>query len=94
MNQTTLQRRLARGSQSGQTPRELAMEEQAQSELSSSKYLGVRRLSCQVRRGVLTLNGRVPSFYLKQVAQSLLRRYLERGIILEDRLDVECEKAG
>jgi hypothetical protein len=94
MNQTTLQQHVLRGNQSGQTPRELAMEEQAQAELSDSKYIGVRRLSCQVRGGVLTLNGRVRSFYLKQVAQTLLRRYLERGIILEDRLDVEYEKAG
>jgi len=89
MNQTTLQRQFVRGSPSGQTPRELAMEEQAQAELSNSKYLGVRRLSCQVRGGVLTLNGHVTSFFLKQVAQSLLRRYLETGVVLEDRLDVE-----
>jgi hypothetical protein len=89
MNQTTLQRHLLRGSRTRQTPRELATEEQAQAELSNSKYLGVRRLSCQVRGGVLTLNGQVTSFFLKQVAQSLLRRYLETGIVLEDRLDVE-----
>lgn len=89
MNQTTLQRLPLHGSRSGQTPRELAMEEQVQAELSNSNYLSVRRLSCQVRGGVLTLIGRLPSFYLKQVVQNLLRRYLETGIVLDDRLDVE-----
>jgi hypothetical protein len=77
-----------------QTARELAIEEQAQAELSNAPYLAVRRVSCQVKGGVLSLQGRVSSFYLKQVAQALLRRYLAAGFVMENRLDVVYEKAG
>jgi hypothetical protein len=77
-----------------QTPGELAIEEQAQAELSNAPYPAVRRVSCQVKGGVLSLQGRVPSFYLKQVAQTLLRRYLAAGCVLENRLDVVYERAG
>ncbi len=77
-----------------QTSHELAIEEKAQAELSNAPYLAVRRVSCHVKGGVLSLKGRVPSFYLKQVAQALLRRYLEAGFVMENRLDVVYEKAG
>jgi osmotically-inducible protein OsmY len=33
----------------------------------------LRRLACDFHEGVLTLHGRVSSFYLKQVAQTLVR---------------------
>lgn len=82
------------GRRAVQTRRELAIEEQAQAELNSAPYLAVRRVSCQVKGGVLSLQGRVPSFYLKQVAQALLRRYLEAGFVMENRLDVVYERAG
>ena len=42
--------------------------------LRSSSYLSLRRLSCEYHEGVLTIRGRVATFYLKQVAQSLLGR--------------------
>ena len=32
-------------------------------------YLTLRRVSCECADGVLTLHGRVPSYYLKQLAQ-------------------------
>ncbi len=32
-----------------------------------------REIDCDFRGGVLTLRGRVPSFYLKQVLQSILK---------------------
>jgi hypothetical protein len=40
----------------------------AESRLRCSAYLPVRRLSCEFRAGVLTVRGRLPSYYLKQVA--------------------------
>lgn len=97
MNPTTLLRQSVNGSRIEQSPRELrdlSVEEQVQAELSNSRYLPVRKLTCQVKGGVLTLHGCVPSFHLKQVAHSLLRRYLEKGIVLEDRSHVACDKAG
>lgn len=82
------------GRQFVQTPREQAIEEQAQAELSLAPYLEVRRVSCAVKGGVLSLQGRVSSFYLKQVAQALLRHYLAAGCVVENHLDVVYEKAG
>lgn len=39
--------------------------------LRRSGYLVLRDVSCDVRDGVLTLDGQLPSHYLKQVAQYL-----------------------
>jgi hypothetical protein len=41
-----------------------------------------REISCSYEKGVLTLQGRVPSFYLKQVLQTTLK-----GIPGVDRID-------
>jgi osmotically-inducible protein OsmY len=44
---------------------------QAESRLRDSSYVGLRKVRCDFHEGVLTLRGRVPSFYTKQLAQSL-----------------------
>ena len=36
-----------------------------------SSYSELKRLSCQFHEGVLTLRGRLPCYYLKQIAQTL-----------------------
>lgn len=46
----------------------------AQSRLGSSPYAPLRSVTCDFREGVLTLRGRVSSYYLKQLAQSLVAR--------------------
>ena len=38
-------------------------------ELASSPYAALRQVRCTLEGDVLTLSGRVPSFYLKQMAQ-------------------------
>jgi hypothetical protein len=38
-----------------------------------SPYHAIRDLKCNFRDGVLTIAGRVPSYYLKQLAQSTVR---------------------
>ena len=38
-----------------------------------SPYHPLRTLKCSFREGVLTIVGRVPSYYLKQLAQSTVR---------------------
>jgi osmotically-inducible protein OsmY len=43
--------------------------ETAQHRFQENVYLALRSLTCEVADGVLTLSGRVPSYYLKQVAQ-------------------------
>jgi osmotically-inducible protein OsmY len=46
--------------------------EQAESKLRRSAYLALQHLSCEAHAGVLTLRGRLPSYYLKQVAQAVV----------------------
>ena len=40
--------------------------------LQHSPYLELRNVSCDFHEGVITIRGCVPSYYLKQLAQSLL----------------------
>lgn len=47
---------------------------QAQARLRDQTYHALRNVSCQYRDGVLTLNGRLPSYYLKQIAQEAVAR--------------------
>jgi osmotically-inducible protein OsmY len=39
-------------------------------QLLHNPYHALRNVSCEYRDGVLTLRGRLPSYYLKQVAQT------------------------
>jgi len=39
--------------------------------LHASPYLPLRKLTCYYHEGVLTVRGRVPTFYLKQMAQTV-----------------------
>jgi len=48
--------------------------EAAERRLRQSPYIELRRISCCVREGVLTLFGSVPSYYLKQMAQNVVGR--------------------
>ena len=50
----------------------LEARQSAEDRLRRSEYLELRNVSCDVQDGVLTLRGRVPSYHLKQLAQSLL----------------------
>jgi osmotically-inducible protein OsmY len=47
---------------------------QAEGLLRQSGYLALRGVACDARDGVITLRGRLPSYYLKQVAQSIAAR--------------------
>ena len=42
--------------------------------LNESPYLHVRRVCCHVRNGVARLEGRVPTYHQKQLAQEMVRR--------------------
>jgi osmotically-inducible protein OsmY len=50
------------------------IQELAQAKLRRSPYYDVRNAACNFHEGVLTLRGRVSSYYLKQMAQTLVRR--------------------
>ena len=55
--------------------------------MHQSPYFELHRVTCEFDRGVLTLRGRVPSYYLKQMAQALLDK-LEGVSSLDNQLDV------
>jgi osmotically-inducible protein OsmY len=59
----------------------------AEARLRQSPYAELRRVRCRFREGVLVLHGRVSCYYLKQVAQHLVRR-LTGVVEIENRLDV------
>ena len=60
---------------------------EAQSRLRKSGYHELHLVSCDFHEGVLTLRGCVTSFYLKQVAQELIRR-LDGAEEVNNRLEV------
>jgi len=45
----------------------------AEIRLAGSSHLFLRFVNCSYRNGILRLDGQLPSFYLKQTAQSLLQ---------------------
>jgi osmotically-inducible protein OsmY len=47
---------------------------QAARRLNDSAYQQLRGVRCDYHEGVLTLRGQVSSFYLKQVAQTVVRK--------------------
>lgn len=69
----------------------------AYSELWSSTYAALRQVHCLVCEGRIVLSGRVPTFHLKQVAQSLLQRRLGDELLVENCLEVavrRCESSS
>ncbi len=60
---------------------------EAQARLRRSGYHELHLVSCNFHEGVLTLRGRVSSFYLKQIAQELIRR-LDGAEEVNNRLEV------
>ncbi len=67
------------------------LQKEAQLRLQSSGYRELQSVSCEYSTGVLTLRGRIPSFYLKQIAQTLIRDLV--GEIC-NRLEVSAETAS
>lgn len=48
--------------------------QRAEAEFKASSYYELRNVGCEFRRGTLMLSGRVSSFYLKQVAQTMVSK--------------------
>ena len=59
----------------------------AHSRLRLASYPDLRRVSCRFQDGVLTLYGQVPSYHLKQMAQTLVAS-LEGVRLVCNELDV------
>ena len=68
--------------------RDSAVEARARTELLGSSYLSVRQVACRLRDGVLTLQGHVPSYFHKQVAQAMVLQCLDRSVRIDNQLRV------
>jgi osmotically-inducible protein OsmY len=60
----------------------------AQGRLRRSAYHTIRAITCEFHEGVLTLRGRVSSYYLKQVAQEVVRT-VDRVSEINNRVGVD-----
>lgn len=56
--------------------------------LRQAPYESVRRVDCEVCDGAIVLRGNVGSFYLKQVAQTVVARRLNGAALIVNRLEV------
>jgi hypothetical protein len=62
----------ARPARPGTVPCRCGVAELAESRLRSNAYLALRNVTCTFDRGVLTLAGWLPTYYLKQLAQEVV----------------------
>jgi len=65
----------------------LEVEELAERRLRSDSHQDIKKISCRCSNGVLVLQGRVPTYYLKQVAQETVSR-LNRAERIENQIEV------
>ena len=63
-----------RTSHDHRTPTASGIEESVECRLRGSPYLALRDVGCAYRDGVLTLRGCLPTYYLKQMAQTAVAR--------------------
>ena len=64
--------------------------EQAADRLLHHPYHALRNVSCEFHEGVLTLRGRLPSYYLKQMAQTAVA-HLDGVQQVVNRIEVRPE---
>lgn len=50
--------------------------------LQNSGYLALRQVRCEFHDGTATLNGRLPSYYLKQIAQTLVAQMAGVNVVI------------
>jgi osmotically-inducible protein OsmY len=61
--------------------------ERAESELRRNAYVALKNIACEYQEGLLILNGCLPTYYLKQLAQEAVARLhgVER---IDNRIEV------
>ena len=65
-----------------------SIETTARAALASSYYPALRRVSCQYDDGMLTVSGKVPTYYLKQLVLSQIHRCLDGTSAVRDNVEV------
>jgi osmotically-inducible protein OsmY len=63
------------------------IEETAEDRLRRSGYLALRDIPCEVRGGVARLRGRLPTYYLRQVAQAIVAE-VDGVIVVSNQIEV------
>ena len=71
---------------------ELAENSPAVIALCNSPYTGIRRIRCYLRNGVARLEGHLPTYHQKQLAQEIVRR-TEGVDVVENYILVLCAKS-
>jgi osmotically-inducible protein OsmY len=66
-------------------PREIAAA--IERRLRCSSYFALREIGCVCREGVVTLQGRLPTYYLKQVALAIADE-VAGGLAIQNRIEV------
>jgi osmotically-inducible protein OsmY len=66
--------------------------EGAESRLRSNGYLAMKNVSCDYQDGVLTLRGCVPSYFLKQMAQTAVARLPGVERVVNDIEVIRCPR--
>jgi hypothetical protein len=69
------------------------LEMMVRSDFARSPYRDIKRVSCALERNVLVLTGRVVSYYLKQVAQSLALDRVAGKLTVQNDLQVSPEES-
>ena len=64
-----------------------SIEDAAAELFSGSPYHQLRQIRCEFCDGVLVLHGQVPSYHLKQLAQSVVQS-LEEDVEVDNRIEV------
>jgi osmotically-inducible protein OsmY len=76
-----------------QAPQEECVARLVESRLQQSSHSALRSVTCEFHTGTATLRGAVPTFYLKQLAQTLARQM--QGVKqIVNRIDVEPWEAS
>lgn len=74
------------------TPRDVHLEDQARAELLASSYVDLRQITCRVHGQSLELHGQVTSYFLKQIAQSMLLRLFQNELRIVNGLSVNPQR--
>lgn len=67
--------------------RDARLDRSVRRSLEDTGYRPLRCIDCRVSRGVVVLSGRVPSWYMKQVAQTVVQK-IDAVDVVENRLQV------
>jgi hypothetical protein len=82
----------APNSETGLLQTDACLTSRANGEFRRSAYAGLRSLQARVQEGVVRIEGSVPTYFLKQMAQSLLQQVCGPEASIDNRVKVVGRK--